>query len=173
MLNAKRIHHKRKNKTLKKKLAGVENEVRLRQCWEKRQLQSEHAERLSKEKEAGKTKVKELQDLALEMRIMMQCNAVDIDIKDREVQHLQRKVRRLTKQGASAKDRAASNKIKMKEWQAKHNQLLDQLAGEQESNGELNDDVLQWKETVANLEEQLVSCHDTIHDMTPITIKKV
>ena len=145
----------------------------MRQCWEKRQLQAEHAERLSKEKDVGKSKLKELQDLTLEMRSMMQCHAADIEIKDGVLQNLRRKMRRLSKSETSATDRAAKNKVQMTEWKTKHNRLMDQLAEEQKANGELADEVVQWKETVSSLKDQLIECHDTIHDMTPITIKKV
>ena len=61
----------------------------------------------------------------------------------------------------------------MKEWKAKHDSLADALAEKQCKKGELSDEVLQWKETVVCLEDHLMECHDTIHDMTPITIKKV
>ena len=46
----------------------------------------------------------------------------------------------------------------MKEWKAKYDRLLDTLAEEQRMKGDLADKVLQWKETIVSLEEQLMEC---------------
>ena len=164
---------KKKYNTVKCKLAGVENELKRRHSWEKRKLQNEHSERLSKQKKTGKSRVKDLQDLTLAMREMMQCHAADNDINQMILKDLNRKIRGLSKSDKSYKDRSVLNKAKMTEWKEKHDSLMDALAEEQRQKGELSDEVLQWKETVVCLEDRLMECHDTIHDMTPIIIKKV
>ena len=171
-LSEKNRNYKNKNDTLSKKLAGAENELKLRQSWEKRQLQREHSERLTKEKEAGKTKVKDLQNLTLELRQMMQSHAADIEIKDNTVRDLRRKVWRLSTENTSTKDRFANKKDQLEDWKVKYNLLLEQLEVEQQVKGVLAEEVVQWKETVTDLEEQLMQCQDTIHDTAPIVIKK-
>jgi len=171
IIKQKHKRPKKRYKTVKIKLTGIENELKCCQSWEKQKLQIEHAERLSKEKKAGKSKIKELQDLVLDMRGVMQCQAINNDINETMVQGLNHKIRQLSKSEKSSKDRSVANKAKMKEWKAKHDRLLDALAEEQRRKGDLANKVLQWKETVVSLEEQLMECCDTIYDMTPITIK--
>ena len=108
---------KKKYNTVKCKLAGVENELKHHHSWENRKLQNEHSERLSKrKKKTGKSRVKDLKELALAMREMMQCHAADNDINQSIVKDLNRKIWGLSKSEKSCKDRSVINKAKMTEW---------------------------------------------------------